>query len=710
MKFPKNPFQDRINAMNSKDIDEGLKMDMLLNPLSKAEPKSDKSLGFQDVNSAVFPRYAFPKVNTLSASELSMKDLIDELQSQTILNNNIAPYVKKEIKSEVTAEMIKDFQNENAKPVEVNGVLYKFRPPEVDIDLQEVPPEFPDLATYQAEIRRSAEPIFRKIEEIQRQIQAIDDRNNYYFNEYRESRMARGEYYDFLDAIEPQRRTLYEELNELELARASMEKDYFGYDEIRQEYVANAEKIKAENNRALSNYEDELKSRNTGQSRPQAEDETDEEYKERLLATGRQIVDPATVQVQAQSYLFSTMKDRMSEMLQAYKVEAVLNQIIKVDGYEGLQVIKDRWPSLKKKLIDTFGDLRRVGSTDSIALFLLNETPENAKLVPPIPPAPTPAPISNTLVLNKSPPTRSNPAMATLIDTSFSPEPKVIEKHTPIPSDIFAPYAKLSARRRFANVPNVPDMYTSSSLMKPKLTPKGMFPPPPRENRGQLISDLPGNLAFKTPQFIPKTRKTTPIKTITRIKNPSNSSLEEYSGKFPIDVITADQLKYILEQNGLPVLFGNDVESKRMNYTRALTAGLIPDLPALLPKSKILEMSVPQLQQYLSDRGMTGRRGGDPLKQTDRSILLLMYDKYASPELRGSSANPPDLSGDEPLGKVRDIKTRFAIIDGEIQAGNNAPQLIRDARKLLKEMVTQKMVTLYEAQTHLKHLRKMNKI
>ena len=70
--------------------------------------------------------------------------------------------------------------------------------------------------------------------------------------------------------------------------------------------------------------------------------------------------------------------------------------------------------------------------------------------------------------------------------------------------------------------------------------------------------------------------------------------------------------------------------------------------------------------------------------------------KYANDDLRGRG--------------VSDIKTRFAIIDGEIQAGNNAPQLIRYARKLLKEMVKQKMVTLYEAQTHLKHLRKMNKI
>jgi hypothetical protein len=459
MKFPKNPFQDKINALNSKDIDEGLKMESLLragtSPYNPDEPGK-----VQDVNSAVFPRYAFPKVNTLTASELSMKDLIDELQIQTILNNNIAPYVKKEIKSEVTAEMIKDFQNENAKPVEINGVLYKFRPPEVDIDLQEVPPEFPDEATYQAEVNIRAEPVFSRMKENRDERHEIDNIENMMFRTYRDGILPAERYHSFLDTAEKERKVLDDEFSQLELVRASLEKEYLGYDEVRQEYVANAEKIKAENKKAIANYEDELKSRNTGQSQPQGEDETDEEYKERLLATGKQIVDPSTVQIQAQSYLFSTMKDRMSEMLQPYKVEAVLNQIIKVDGYEGLQVIKDRWPSLKKKLTDTFGDLRRVGSTDSIALFLLNETPENAKLVPPIPPATAPASTSSTLVLKKSPPTRSNPAMATLIDTSFSPVPKVIEKHTPIPSDTFAPYAKLSARRRFANVPNVPNMYT----------------------------------------------------------------------------------------------------------------------------------------------------------------------------------------------------------------------------------------------------------
>jgi hypothetical protein len=76
-------------------------------------------------------------------------------------------------------------------------------------------------------------------------------------------------------------------------------------------------------------------------------------------------------------------------------------------------------------------------------------------------------------------------------------------------------------------------------------------------------------------------------------------------------------------------------------------------------------------------------------------MLLRMYDRYATPELQG---------------KGIDLKSRFAIVDGEIQSGNNNPQLMRDAKKLLKEMTQQKMITLYEAKSHMKHLRKINKI
>jgi hypothetical protein len=134
----RNPYQDRINALNARDLDEELKTDNFL--YKKREPIPD------DINNERFPMTDILIPNTLKPEELSMKDLLDQIQTQTILNNNIAPYVKKEIKSEVTQEMIKQFQFDSAQPVEINGTLYKYKPPGIDINLQDVPRPFPTEA------------------------------------------------------------------------------------------------------------------------------------------------------------------------------------------------------------------------------------------------------------------------------------------------------------------------------------------------------------------------------------------------------------------------------------------------------------------------------------------------------------------------------------------------------------------------------------
>ena len=140
----RNPYQDRINALNAKDIEEDLRSDAFLKKSHDPIPN--------DINDERFPMTDILPPNVLKPEELSMKDLLDQIQIQTILNNNIAPYVKKEIKSEVTQEMIKQFQYESSKPVELNGKFYKFKPPTVDLNLKNVPPPFPNEATYKNEI------------------------------------------------------------------------------------------------------------------------------------------------------------------------------------------------------------------------------------------------------------------------------------------------------------------------------------------------------------------------------------------------------------------------------------------------------------------------------------------------------------------------------------------------------------------------------
>ena len=100
-----------------------------------------------------------------------------------------------------------------------------------------------------------------------------------------------------------------------------------------------------------------------------------------------------------------------------------------------------------------------------------------------------------------------------------------------------------------------------------------------------------------------------------------------------------------------------------------------------------------ELVSYAKDHNIQGPRGGDPENMKTSVLLKLVKSKRP---LTGNGIDP--------------LKTRFEIVDGEIQAGNNNPKLIRDARKILKEMVAKKMVNLYEAKTHLNYLKKMIKI
>lgn len=719
-KMPRNPFQDRINALNLKDLDEGLKVDAYLKKSSDPIPN--------DINNQNFPYSDFPQVNVLKPEELSMKDLLDQIQIETILNNNTSPFVEKKIKSEVTQEMIKDFQNESAKPVNINGTLYKFRPPDLDINIRDLPPDFPDEATYKADIDRIWTQEARNYAMTRNNLAILVremEKNNI---DYTYGRISDAEFMKARNIYQSQMNQLELDRKNIEMTMDSLQSDYSSYEEKRLEHVALVEQIKKENKQNLTAYEDEIRSRNTGMEVAQQEGESDEDYAQRMIDTAHTTVDPKQVEIQAQLYLYNTMKDRLGTMIQPYKAESILNQVIKVDGYDGLQVVKDRWPSLQKKLTDTFGDLRRVDNTDSIAIFILNETPENAILsstpssMPSIPPSPPTPNVSSTASTLK-------PYNTSTVTSITRPTiPRIYEN-------------------RFANPPEVPDIFTSkNALFRPRLTPKGMFskqspppepipppiPPPPltleqrfarmggsknmipfsKISNTELVDVLTqygirpvkhgldmkaknydlvvkNGIVIRPTEPEPEVRKS-PVKVKSPSKSPSKTR-----DKLPMDVISYEYLRTILDEKGLPFLSGNDSRSRKTNYFTALDAGLIPDRPKLKPKSEVRSMDVNELQQYLASEGIRGANGGDPTKQKSKEMLLRMYDRYATEEMRGSSI---------------DIKSRFAIVDGEIQAGNNNPQLMRDARKLLKEMVQQKMVSLYEAQSHMKHLRKMNKI
>jgi len=571
--MPRNPFSEYINELNMRDLNSSIELQKMLDVRETMRDSKD------DINAKVFPRYNKQISADLSPEELSMKDLLDRIQVQSILQNNIAPFVKKEIKSEVTEEMIKDFQNESSKPVTINGTLYKFRPPGVDVVVHPELPEFPDETTYKNDIDTKFQAKLHQKKVVEDKLDDLNDKILDLKVDFDNGRISEENYINTLEKLEESEGMLKRSLKNIQFMLTSLQEDYYSYEEEKADYMARAENIKRENKKALANYEDELRSRNIGLESPQGSSETDEEYAQRMIDTAHTVADPKEVKLQAQAHLFSTMKDRMTPMLQPYKVEAVLKKIIQEGGYDSLQTIKDRWVGLKKKLEDTFGNLNRIDNTDSIASFLLGEI-------------------------------------------------------------------------------------------------KGTAPTP------EVILSLP----VPPPQ---------------RMTTRSQSAQALASTKLPATLFSYQDLRSILSSAGLPFGTGNDKKTHDANYATALANGLIRDLPDLVPKSEILKMSNYDLALYLDSKGIRGSKNASPMdtwankgdSRAGKDALVKMYDRYATAEMKGSG-----------------MKNKFAIIQGEIEAGNNAPQLIRDARKMLKEMVQQKMVTLYEASTHLKYLRSLNKI
>ena len=99
-----NPFQDRINALTLQGYQDDIALQNVL--------KQTKKVVLDDVNFKVFPRT--PKAyEQKNATDLMMKDLLNDIQIQTMLKNRIPQYRPKKIQSEVTEEMIKDYRQES---------------------------------------------------------------------------------------------------------------------------------------------------------------------------------------------------------------------------------------------------------------------------------------------------------------------------------------------------------------------------------------------------------------------------------------------------------------------------------------------------------------------------------------------------------------------------------------------------------------------
>jgi len=368
-----NPFQNRINALTLQGYQDDIALQNVLKQTKKVIP--------DDVNFKSFSRT--PQAHEQkNATDLMMNDLLNDIQIQTMLKNQVPQYRPKKIQSEVTEEMIKDYQQESKKPIEINGKLYKYVPPDLNLDLEEPDPNrFTQLPSKEEFNRNSGEFLDRKTWDLIRNESDLinlriklskldddfDDGTISYTNWTTKKKELEREVELTIDTIN----SLNDEIDNVPNLRKQ-------YDELELRNKAELDRVSIANKKKLASYEEALKLRNTGQEVAQQPDESDEDYAKRLLEIGHETVDPDDVKLDAQLYLYRNLKDKFGEFIEPYKVEGLLNTLVQQEGYEFLQKLKDRWPAVSKKIKETFGNLRKMDQ-ETIIDFLTTEVFEPVK-------------------------------------------------------------------------------------------------------------------------------------------------------------------------------------------------------------------------------------------------------------------------------------------------------------------------------------------
>lgn len=342
------------------------------------------------------------KPKSTSKELTDMKDLRQltiEAQLAKISTNAIQDKLgikPSKIKSDVTKEMILDYQNEMLKPVEIGGVKYKYHPSSLDLDLEEYVPIHVDVLTQEErtgiyeqmnrlaeEIQGRLKPNLKRYEQENVDIKAEFDRRlgrirsstvlrladkvRAIKNETDafEAAIARNEAFqnDIKDRILDAER----EIQGLQFAtNVNYEKISENQKEERRVKNINAPRIKA--------YEEDLNLLNRGRLNVSQEpNESDEDYKERLRQTGQMTVSEDDMARSAELY----NRDKLRELvLELVRDTGIISNAIKFLTEEQVFKINQNWRTIKRDFIKAYGfDNKSVKEEDLIDFFLQEVDP-----------------------------------------------------------------------------------------------------------------------------------------------------------------------------------------------------------------------------------------------------------------------------------------------------------------------------------------------
>ena len=318
------------------------------------------------------PKRFYPTMDTFNATtdyvaNLDLRDNALEAQLAKISTNAIQDklgWKPSTIKSDVTKEMILDYQEEMKKPIVVDGRKYNYHPSTVDIDPIVYVPLVPDysdadIAAFERTKGVALGTLDKLRVDLEYQFSFIDKLKRDFDREASEARdiptfnivtLA------FERRMIDEERTLEEIKRKIKVGEATIERLNLAItNKDRNKKINDAEKVRIakENAVRLKLYKEDLNQLNKGRLNvEQQPGESDDDFRNRLRDTGMMTFDEDAMAKSAELYNREKMKERMMEI---HRDSAMTGNALKSFDADQLFIMNKNWSTLKQNFIKIYG-------------------------------------------------------------------------------------------------------------------------------------------------------------------------------------------------------------------------------------------------------------------------------------------------------------------------------------------------------------------
>jgi hypothetical protein len=642
---------DYIAALNKQDYQAEAKYDDYEKKATKRVPiqidfKIPKTKGNQD-----------KMTNRDDIARLEARDSAIEAEMERVTNLAIPemPNKFKPIVNEVTPEMIADYQEEQRKPLEIDGKFYPYHPVDLELELENLPPLETDFAEGEFEgLDRTEQQLLAREADYKRRFDQIDadlERSDREYDkqigiieygidvgDYGEDegiqtmRDLRDQYINYVETRNAEREALRTNLESVADRLQGLRNHI---EDRREEFSQNKaalENIQKENQKKLRGAEETftLLNRSKVSVAPQGIDESDENYALRLQeeAANPPEIDPETL---AERVVIRNTEKLIANLKTILKPSQA-STIAKMLTPEQKHAINKFFPKIKAEFEKTYSKDVKIEEQELIDFF--REVITGKKI--------------RTFVTRK-----------------------------PTPED---EYRELTRRYREAEIPTVegrvvapPASTLTMNKMKEYLIRN--HPDDPRTRMatktGKLRSEVEQIYRDIVGERPPEEAK--PFSTLGSGIKTKDLPKRSHFGKITISPYNLYHKNLLQVRN----LKGQSIGVSDVKVSDGMSEMLLKMLEGVAPTKRdfaILEKNEPSLYNNLIH-------------------LAQLHKNYETPNLQETK---------------QQMKHRMELVQGEIEAGNTAPSILSEAKQLLRLMVGNGMLKSPAARKHYDYLKNYN--